>query len=118
MERLALDVLGPLPLTEDGNKYILIVADYFTKWVEAYPLPNQEAPTVAEVLVKEYVCLQTVCSHSNYSCTCPFIKSPAVSLFLSMLFNCQILLWCLSHAKSLRTASQEQYIIMRTQYKV
>jgi len=56
MERLALDVLGPLPLTEDGNKYILIVADYFTKWVEAYPLPNQEAPTVAEVLVKEYVC--------------------------------------------------------------
>ena len=32
------------------------MADYFTKWVEAYPLPNQEAPTVAEVLVKEYVC--------------------------------------------------------------
>ena len=56
MEHLALDVLGPFPLTEDWNKYILIVADYFTKWVEAYPLPNQEAPTVAEVLVKEYVC--------------------------------------------------------------
>ena len=29
--------------------------DYFTKWPEAYPIPNQEATTVAEVLVKELV---------------------------------------------------------------
>ena len=46
MERLALDVLGPLSITDNGNKYLLIVADYFTKWPEAYPLPNQEATTV------------------------------------------------------------------------
>ena len=56
MERIAIDVLGPLPITETGNKYILIVADYFTKWVEAYPMPNQEATTVAELLVREFVC--------------------------------------------------------------
>ncbi len=31
MERIALDVMGPLPLSERGNKYLLIVADYFTK---------------------------------------------------------------------------------------
>ena len=37
MECLALDVLGPLPCTRLGNKYILIVADYFSKWVEAFP---------------------------------------------------------------------------------
>ena len=55
MERIAIDVLGPLPITETGNKYILIVADYFTKWVEAYPMPNQEATTVAELLVREFV---------------------------------------------------------------
>ena len=30
--------------------------DYFSKWPEAYALPNQEATTVAEVLVKELVC--------------------------------------------------------------
>ena len=30
--------------------------DYFTKWPEAFSLPNQEAVTVADVLVKEYVC--------------------------------------------------------------
>ena len=33
MEHIAIDMLGPLPITETGNKYILIVADYFTKWV-------------------------------------------------------------------------------------
>ena len=55
-ERIALDVLGPLLTTESGNEYVLLVADYFTKWPEAYSMPNQEAVTVAEVLVKEYVC--------------------------------------------------------------
>lgn len=40
MERIALDILGPLPLSESENQYLLIVADSFTKWPEAYPLPN------------------------------------------------------------------------------
>ena len=39
LKRIAVDVLGPLPVSEKGNKYLLIV-DYFTKWVEAYPLEN------------------------------------------------------------------------------
>ena len=56
MECIAIDVLGPLPITETGNKYILIVTDYFMKWVEAYPMPNQEATTVAELLVKQFIC--------------------------------------------------------------
>jgi hypothetical protein len=55
MERIAVDVLGPLPETEQQNKYLLIVADYFTKWTEAFPIRNQEATTVADVLVKEVV---------------------------------------------------------------
>ena len=51
-----LDILGPLPVTDLSNKYILIVADYFSKWVEAFPIPDQEAQTVASLLVKEVVC--------------------------------------------------------------
>ena len=55
MERIAMDFIGPLPETDKGNKYILVV-DYFTKWVEAFPLPNQEAVTVAKVLVEQFFC--------------------------------------------------------------
>ena len=52
---MALDILGPLPDSDCGNKYILIIGDYFSKWTEAYAIPNQEATTVARVLVEEFV---------------------------------------------------------------
>jgi len=55
MERVAIDVLGPLTKTPRGNTVILIVADLFTKWIEAYPLPNQEAETVARTIVTEFI---------------------------------------------------------------
>ena len=35
---------------------VLVIQDYFTKWVEAFPLPNEQAVTVAEVLASEWVC--------------------------------------------------------------
>eukprot|EP00731_Ephydatia_muelleri_P033154 Em0025g110a len=56
LQRVAMDILGPLPLTDRGNKYVLVVGDYFTKWVEAYAMPNMEAGTVAELFVSRFVC--------------------------------------------------------------
>ncbi|GFX74118.1 hypothetical protein TNCV_490821 [Trichonephila clavipes] len=32
----------PLPRPSDGNNNILVAMDYFTKWPEAYPIPDQE----------------------------------------------------------------------------
>ncbi|KAK3740430.1 hypothetical protein QZH41_004597 [Actinostola sp. cb2023] len=55
MERVALDVLGPLAESDNSNKYVLVVADYFTKWKEAYAIPNQEAVTVTTKVVDEFV---------------------------------------------------------------
>ena len=51
-ERLSIDIVGPLSTTRAGNKYILTMVDNFTKWVEATPLPNHTAPTVAQALVQ------------------------------------------------------------------
>ena len=57
MERISLDIIGPIyPTTERENTYILTVIDYFTRFVEAYPLKDQTAQTVADKLVNEYIC--------------------------------------------------------------
>ena len=39
-ERIAIDILGEFPITEKGNKYILVIGDYFTKWTECFPMPT------------------------------------------------------------------------------
>ena len=45
------DILGPLPRTESGNAFVLVVSDLFTKWVETYCIPDQKATTVADCFV-------------------------------------------------------------------
>jgi len=54
-ERLQVDILGPLPTTTSGNKYLLVFVDCFTKWVEAFPLRNFRAKKVAEIFVNQVV---------------------------------------------------------------
>ncbi|UYV63838.1 K02A2.6-like [Cordylochernes scorpioides] len=53
-ERIAIDIIGPLPRSDKGNRYILVAMDYFTKWPEAFPLADQEAETVAEALISQF----------------------------------------------------------------
>ena len=50
---MVVDLLGPLPESMKGNHYVMVVGDYFFHWMEALPIPNQEASTVAEKLVDE-----------------------------------------------------------------
>ena len=47
---MVVDLLGPLPESKNGNRYVLVVGDYF---MEALPVPNQEASTVDKKLVDE-----------------------------------------------------------------
>ena len=50
---MAVDLLGPLPESPQKNSYVMVVGDYFSRWMEAIPLPNQEAATVACHLIDE-----------------------------------------------------------------
>ena len=54
LQVVAVDIVGPLPESDNGNAYILVVGDYFTRWMEAYPIPNQEAVTFANVITNEF----------------------------------------------------------------
>ncbi|KAG1946508.1 interleukin-1 receptor accessory protein-like 1-A [Pimephales promelas] len=53
MERIGVDILGPFPITDAGNRFVLVAMDYFTKWPEAYAVPDQSASTMAQRLVDE-----------------------------------------------------------------
>ena len=53
MERMAMDILSFKEQTTNGNTCILVVTDYFSKWTEAFALPDHQALTVADTLVTE-----------------------------------------------------------------
>ena len=52
--QVSLDVMGPLP-ESNGQKYILLIGDQFSKWYEAVAMANQEAKTVARALVDNWI---------------------------------------------------------------
>ena len=56
MERIAVDVLGPLTRTRNGNQFVLVIGDLFSKWTEAIAMPNQEAKTVARAVAERWIC--------------------------------------------------------------
>ena len=53
-ERMRIDILGPLPGSSQSNKYIVVIGDYFTKWIESFGVPDMEAETVARVLMEGF----------------------------------------------------------------
>lgn len=56
LDHVPVDIVGPLPETKNGNLYILVIGDYFTKWKEAFPIRDHTALTVADKLVINFIC--------------------------------------------------------------
>ena len=54
-QRIAVDIIGPIsPVSDQGNRYILTVVDYATRYPEAKALKNIDTETVAEALLEIY----------------------------------------------------------------
>jgi hypothetical protein len=54
-EKCALDIVGPLNRTLDGNRYVLIFQDEFSKYTLAIPIDHQDAVTIAKAFVEEVI---------------------------------------------------------------
>ena len=47
-KQVGIDLIGPMPVTARGNKYIITLTDYFSKWAEAAPLLDKTALGIAK----------------------------------------------------------------------
>ena len=47
------DVLE-VPVSLKGNRYLLVIEDAFTKWIECFPMANQKTETINELLVETF----------------------------------------------------------------
>ena len=54
LEKVHVDILGPLPVTPNGNRYILLIVDQFSKWIEGVALKDQTAESVADAMVNQF----------------------------------------------------------------
>jgi hypothetical protein len=54
-DKVYLDIVGPLPSSATGNRYLLTFQDDLSKYVVAAPINQQEAETVARVFVSEFL---------------------------------------------------------------
>jgi len=43
-----LDTIDPLPISQQGNQYILVLVNYFTRWVEGQPLASITSKDIAK----------------------------------------------------------------------
>ncbi len=53
--RVVFDTIGPLPETTNGNKYVLVAIDHYSKWFEAWPIKEHDTFTTAKFLENEVI---------------------------------------------------------------
>ena len=59
--------MGPLPLTNKKNSYLVVVGYYFTKWIDVIPISNMKANTIAQKFVNYilYILLEFQCEKNQ-----------------------------------------------------
>ena len=62
--QVGMDLIGPMPETPRGNRYIITLTDYFSKWAEAAALPDKTAKGVAK-FIYSMVSLKCKCQNKS-----------------------------------------------------
>ncbi|KAL1486633.1 hypothetical protein MTO96_046866 [Rhipicephalus appendiculatus] len=57
--QLSVDIIGPLPMTPRRHKYLLVVIDKFTKFIELFPLRAATSKSVVDCMI------QVFCRHGT-----------------------------------------------------
>ena len=55
IERVHLYMMGPLPESDRGDKYIMVMVDQFSHWVEIQPLPEISTETTARMGIDNFI---------------------------------------------------------------
>jgi hypothetical protein len=60
---IGIDIMGPFPPTPRQKRFLLLIVDYFTRWVELFALRQTTATHFANVLIDEVICRYGVPLH-------------------------------------------------------
>ena len=87
-EMLGVDLMGPFPPSTSRNLYLLVFVDYYSKWVELFPLKKATAESISQILTKEILTRWGV---PNY------ILSDRGAQFVSSIFDSTLKTWKVTH---------------------
>lgn len=69
-EIVSCDIMGPFPRSPKGNRYLLVVTDHFSKWVELHPLRQLSSRTIWDKLRDTFTrfgfCSQLISDNASY----------------------------------------------------
>ncbi|CAF1253603.1 unnamed protein product [Rotaria sordida] len=50
---IGIDIMGPFPKTARQKRFLLVIVDYFTRWIELFPLRTTTSIDIAQILINE-----------------------------------------------------------------
>ncbi|CAG2231769.1 unnamed protein product [Mytilus edulis] len=101
LSRVHMDLLGPLPVTKQKNKYVLMIVDQFTKWLECFPIPGQTAEIVAKAAVDGFI--------SRFGCPLEVHTDQGKNVDGNLMWNlCELLEISKTRTTAYHPASNEQ----------
>lgn len=64
-----IELIGPIISEYNENRFILVVIDYYTKWIETASLPNKSAksavPQIKRLVIEKYRVPETILSDND-----------------------------------------------------